>query len=397
MFKAKEARSSLSALLASLFSDQLNLVKGEIGGVRELFSEVLQLQLQHSSENTPAMARRGDLIRNRIPAVLREWPAAQASAVLPFKGRLNVQGRDGTGLKTFVPWVRIHSPELSPSAQNGWYVVYLFRPDGTGVALCISHGSTRFDGGDFKPRSLAEASALMDWGRGLLGSEANALGFGQGIDLASGERLAKAYERTTAFSKFYARGDLPSDAELALDAEKAVSLLGQLYRAVELGRAPEAEPPEVAEAVASINAIARPSQEPTASTGQGFGLTAVERRLVENHAMALAHGWLIDNGFRNVRDVHANHSCDYLAHRNGVEHYVEVKGTTAGLGKVLLTANEVALHKGQHPQNILIVVHNVDLLEMRTKAEGGQVRAFEAWDINGAQLTPLSYSCQLTV
>ena len=365
--------------------------------MRELFQEVLQLQLEHSSENTPAMARRGDIIRNLIPAEMREWPAAQAAAVLPFRGRLNVQGRDGTGLKTFVPWVRIHSPELSPSAQNGWYVVYLFRPDGGGVSLCLSHGSTRFDGGDFKPRSFAEASALMAWGRGLLSIEANVLGFDEGVDLGSSERLAKAYERTTAFSKFYTTASLPSEAELAQDAQKAVSLLGQLYRAVELGRAPEAEPPEVAEAVASINAIARPNQVARASTGQGFGLTAVERRLVENHAMSLAHGWLIENGFRNVRDVHASHSCDYLANRNGVEHFVEVKGTTGGLGKVLLTSNEVALHQSQHPHNILIVVYDVDLLDLRTKAEGGQLRAFEAWDISGTELTPLSFSCQLAL
>ena len=74
---------------------------------------------------------------------------------------------------------------------------------------------------------------------------------------------------------------------------------------------------------------------------------------------------------------------------------MEVKGTTAGLGKVLLTANEVALHQSRHPQNILIVVHNVDLLEMRTKAVGGQVRVFEAWDITTTTLTPLSFSCQL--
>ena len=95
------------------------------------------------------MERRGDLIRKIIPKGMRQWRAASAEAVLPFRGRLNVQGRDGTGLKTFVPWVRIHSPELSASAQNGWYVVYLFKADGNGVALCISHGSTRFDGRDF--------------------------------------------------------------------------------------------------------------------------------------------------------------------------------------------------------------------------------------------------------
>ena len=98
--------------------------------MRELFEQVLDLQIQHSSQNTPEMVVRGKLIRDVIPEEVRGWAAARSPAVLPFKGRLKVQGRDGTGLKTFVPWVRIHSPELSPSAQSGWYVVYLFRQDG---------------------------------------------------------------------------------------------------------------------------------------------------------------------------------------------------------------------------------------------------------------------------
>jgi len=298
-------------------------------------------------------------------------------------------------LKTFVPWVRIHSPELSPSAQSGWYVVYLFRQDGSGVSLGVSHGSTRFDGGDFKPRSRAEAEALMIWGRGLLASEASALGFTVGVDLGSAEKLARAYERTTAFSKMYSADALPTDSELARDAERAVGLLGQLYRAIELGRAPEADPPEIVEAEAALAAIARPAPVPSEPTGQGFGLTAVERRLVEDHAMTLAHTWLCAEGFTNIRDVHATHSCDYVARRDGVDHYVEVKGTTAGLGKVLLTANEVALHKANHPHNLLIVAHDIDLLELRTKADGGHLHVCDGWDVASAELTPLSYSCRL--
>ncbi len=121
--------------------------------MRDWFQEVLALQLDFSSENTPSMERRGQLIRNIIPQEMRTWKAVQFDAALPFKGRLNVQGRDGTGRKTFVPWVRIHSPELSPSAQKGWYVVYLFHANGDGVSLCVSHGSTSFNGRDFVPRS----------------------------------------------------------------------------------------------------------------------------------------------------------------------------------------------------------------------------------------------------
>ena len=365
--------------------------------MREMFAEVLRLQLEFSSQNTPQMARRGDLIRNLIPGEMREWRAAKGAALLPYRGRLNVQGRDGTGLKTFVPWVRIHSPELSPSAQSGWYVVYLFRADGAGVSLAISHGSTRFDGREFKPRSAAEASVLMAWGRGLVKTQANRSGFQDGIDLGSAEMLSKAYERTTAFSKFYTADALPSDTDLQADAETAVGFLGELYRAIELGRSPDVDPPEVAAAKAILSELAAPAKEQaqTGALGQRFGLTAEERRLVENHAMLKASDWLATQGYTDIKDVHATHSCDYKASHSGIEYYIEVKGTTAGLGQVLLTANEVELHREQHPNNILIVVYNIDLVEMRKGVAGGIVHPIVEWDINTASLQPLSYVCRL--
>jgi len=364
--------------------------------MRELFEQILDFQLRHSSQNTPDMVARGKLIRDAIPEEMRGWAAARSAAVLPFKGRLNVQGRDGTGLKTFVPWVRIHSPELSPSAQSGWYVVYLFRQDGQGVALCISHGSTRFDGGDFKPRTAAEAASLMRWARGLIAIQAAGVGMEIGVDLGSSEKLSRAYESTAAFSKTYPRNAIPDDDVLARDAERAVALLGELYRAQELGTAPDSEPPELKEAVELLARISRPGSR-AASGGQGFGLNAAERAAVEKHAMDAAMVWLTANGFVGIRDVHLTHSCDFLAMRDEVEHAIEVKGTTSGLGKIILTANEVALHRNTHPANLLIVVHNIGLQELRTKAVGGIVHVFDPLVIDDCELVPLSYMCGLPI
>lgn len=363
--------------------------------MRNHFEGVLRLQGEFSSQNTPAMQARGDLIRNVIPNEMRRWRAAQPQALLPFRGRLNVQGRDGTGLKTLVPWVRIHSPELSPSAQSGWYVVYLFREDGAGVALCISHGSTRFDGREFKPRTASEAAGLMAWGRGLIRSQAIEIGMVEGVNLSSSAMLAKAYESTTAFSKMYPADLIPDDTTLARDAELAVTLVGELYRAQELGRAPDALPPEVIEAENAVSSISRPGFASPHQGGQGFGLTPAERKAVETHAMNKAAAWLDTNGFSNIRDVHATASCDYTASRNGVEHHVEVKGTTSAFGKIILTANEVELHRRVHPANLLIVVHDIDLIEARTKAVGGQTTVLDPLVIDTCKLTPLSFICQL--
>ena len=340
------------------------------------------------------MARRGHLIRNEIAGELRQWPSTRPDAVLPFRGRLAVQGKDGTGLKTFVPWVRIYSPELSPSAQSGWYVVFLFRADGEGVALCLSHGSTRWDGADFKPRSAAEAASLMNWSRGLASQTAASISMVPGVHLGNGGNLSQAYEATTAFSKTYPVNSIPDDAEMIRDTTAAVGLLGELYRALELGRAPTSTPPEVLAATDAVADVSRPNGAKPKG-GQGFGLTTAERTVVELHAMGLAQGWLAANDYTNVRDVHRTHSCDFLALKDGVEIHVEVKGTTSAFGSILLTANEVQLHQIQHPNNVLIVVHDIDLLSLRTKASGGQVRVFEGWDIGATNLRPLSYQCFL--
>lgn len=364
--------------------------------MRDKFEQVLDLQLQHSSQNTPEMSERGKLIRDLIPAEMRDWAACQPPAVLPFKGRLNVQGRDGTGLKTFVPWVRIHSPDLSPSAQSGWYVVYLFRQDGHGVALCISHGSTRFDGGDFKPRTAAEAASLMQWARGLIAAQAADAGMQAGVDLGSTEKLSRAYESTAAFSKTYSRDGIPDDDELARDAALAVALLGELYRAQELGAAPDSEPPELQEAVEALEQISRPGSR-ARTGGQGFGLNAAERAAVERRAMDVAMTWLTMNGFVGIRDVHMTHSCDFIATRDGIEHAVEVKGTTSGLGKVILTANEVALHRNRHPASLLIVVHSIGFQELRTQAIGGILHVFDPFVVDDCVLVPLSFMCELPI
>ena len=108
--------------------------------------EVLELQSQYTSKNTPAMKRRGILIRNEIAASLNE-------NLVRFKSKseiaiedLWVQGKDGDGNKAEIPWVRVGSKELSPSAMKGWYVVFLFSATGSNCYLSLGHSSMIYEG-----------------------------------------------------------------------------------------------------------------------------------------------------------------------------------------------------------------------------------------------------------
>jgi MrcB-like, N-terminal domain/Domain of unknown function (DUF3883) len=357
--------------------------------MKALLERVLDLQLEHSSLNTPAMQERGVLIRNSIPDWLRERETELRQSFNGFSWQLAVQGKDGTGPKSYVPWVRLYNPIFSPSAQLNWYVVYLFRPDGEGVAICLSHGSTRWDGSTFKPRSATEAAELMKWCRGLLGLEAQVVGMAEGIDLGA-HGLAPAYETTTAFSKMYWRNAIPDADTLLRDCKEALGLLGRVYRQVELGRAPHSLLPEEVEAATKIEEIARPTSSFVRKTGQGLGLTPKERRLVEERAMEIASEWLDDNGFE-WRDVHKNRSFDFLAHKDGTEYVVEVKGTTGSPSSIILTKNEVEVHRTKHPLNMLLLIHGIELTEDRQRASGGVVHCMHPWEIADTQLQPMSY------
>lgn len=357
--------------------------------MRDHFLRVVDLQRSYDSTNTTPMQERGELVRTAIPSELLDRQNELAPALGRFELELEFEGRDGTGRKTRVPWVRAYSRVRSPSAQQGWYCVYLFHADASGVSLCLSHGSTTFDGSSYKARSSKEAQGLMEWGRSVSGHLATSRGFSVGVSLGSNADLVLAYESTTAFSKKYTPANMPSDATLLADLGECLELLTPIYELTSLGRAPGEVPPDIQEASALVASISNPLGA-ARRTGQGFGLTAAERRVVERHAMSEAERWLVANGHQ-VKDVSGTKPYDLVATKGSTDHIVEVKGTTGSYGSVLLTHTEVAEQKRAYPRNMLIVVHDVSLSADRKSASGGITSVIAPWPIDDTRLKPLSY------
>lgn len=360
--------------------------------MREVLQEIIELQRDYSPSNTPAMKRRGRLVRRALPDELRRLSPQLRAAMGPYGHDAEVEGRDNTGRMSWVPWVRWHSSSRSPSAQSGWYVVYLFHPDASGVSLSLSHGSTQMHGNSYVPRTHAEVAKLMAWAPGIVGDA-----FAVDPDVRSGiqlgrEGLSKAYERTTLFSKFYADGHLPPDDVLEADLVRFAGALADLYRAAEWGQEPGAENPEVTAARASVETAANPHRR--GRSGQGRGLPADQRKVVELEAMKRARRWLINQGF-TCRDVSANQCCDFRAQRGGEEWVIEVKGTTGTLRSVLLTPNEVELHRAKYPRNALIVVHGLSLSEDGRRATGGELAAYCPWPLDEQRLRSVGYEYNL--
>ena len=111
------------------------------------------------------MNRRGVLIRGEIPSALRATVDHLAKAMGPSGDDLCFEGRDATGPKSEIPWVRMYSRSRSPNAREGWYVVFLFAGDGSGFYLSLGHGSTTWENEQYKPRSAVELAGLVKWAR----------------------------------------------------------------------------------------------------------------------------------------------------------------------------------------------------------------------------------------
>jgi hypothetical protein len=129
--------------------------------------------------------------------------------------------------------------------------------------------------------------------------------------------------------------------------------------------------------------------------GQGRGLSAAERRAVEERAMALATSYLANQG-RDVTDVSKKASYDLHCRSAEEELHVEVRGTTGEGEAVILTRAEVA-HSRKFP-TALVVVSRIRLervSEDEPVASGGDISFYMPWRADDHTLDPLSYQCTL--
>ena len=189
------------------------------------------------------------------------------------------------------------------------------------------------------------------------------------------------YERTKIRRKWAYRplngGDVAGSPE-----DSVKEFLRQLGVEIDPVMAPDTETKAVDEPV------------PPAVTAQGWMENPAARRVVEQRAMAEATDYYAASGW-DVIDVSAAHPFDLLCRRNGRELHVEVKGTTTEGREVVLTPNEVAHARAQHPNVALVVVSRIRVSlgsDGMPLAHGGNMVVYEPWTIDSGCLTPLSFT-----
>lgn len=185
--------------------------------LNESIQRVLELQDAFSADRTEAMLERNQLVKTTIPERIMSLLAES-----DLSSGLSANGSGGIGNNAIVPWARVFDPKHSPSAQSGWYVVFLFSADGSSVHLSLNLGVTKISRREIKilhegaEKTLAAAGKDLSSKRHLV----------RQIDLHAGTNaLAALYERGNLAAFTYDRGSVPDEQQVTDDLSHLLSLL----------------------------------------------------------------------------------------------------------------------------------------------------------------------------
>lgn len=157
-----------------------------------------------------------DKLRHEFPELITQ--------ILPDKTRYKVIGSPGKGNWTDNPWIAILDILISETPQSGYYPVFIFKADMTGVYLSLNQGVTKVK--DYYKRDTRNILRLRaeDY-RAKIDIESSYL---LEINLNSTSTNAKLYEAGNIVAKYYSADNLPSVSELTTDILHFLHLFEEL-------------------------------------------------------------------------------------------------------------------------------------------------------------------------
>lgn len=191
-------------------------------GLREAFQRILSEYTVASQEDFTQHA-----LANFIRGGLRDAVALAAGE----NERLLFKGSAGQGNWARGPWVGIFDKFVTSGAQSGYYPVYLFREDMTGLYISLNQGMTEAKKLYKSDAKTALKSRAVNF-RAMLGKKI--AGYPElTIDLrpSAPTNDTAFYEAGNICAKFYPLGRLPNEAQLVWDLTNMV----QLYEALVQG------------------------------------------------------------------------------------------------------------------------------------------------------------------
>ncbi len=158
-----------------------------------------------------------DLIRRVIPSDLRVIVGPQYV----------VKGGPGAGNWAYVPWIAIMNPRITTSVQNGYFVIYSLRSDGSGLYLSINHGVTEVTQRVGEYNAVNELTRLANQKRLLIQNELGSFSTGP-LDYCAPLPKANLPQYGAVCHKLYNRGNIPNEDSLITDLNQIMMLCNKL-------------------------------------------------------------------------------------------------------------------------------------------------------------------------
>ena len=305
----------------------------------------------------------------------------------------SVKASWGVGDWNPTPWIAFLDERITTSTLRGFYPVYLFKADGTGLYLSIDLATGRHYGKPSKIqlKSLTEKARIL----GRIFRRLQIYGFSNipPIDLATKKGIGVGFAAGSAIHKFYSTSELPDSRTLL---EDLLLVLREYHRICSDNDPAELLQATVASEVETISneiaSIAKPRL-----LGQGRMRDSKVRFLIETHAMDKAIEYFDSLGW-SVKDVHKNKPYDLLCIRENRYLMVEVKGTTLDGSEILVTPNEVKNAQTNPDDVALFICSNIELSTNdrgQLTTHGGSTKVLDPWHLEDSRLRPIGYSYNL--
>lgn len=138
-----------------------------------------------------------------------------------------LKGSTGQGNWATIPWIALFDKEITQGAQQGHYIVYLFKSDMKGFYLSLNQGWT-FYKKTYQENAKKEIEKdAARWKKELLPSISNFNFTTNRIDLTSKNELAIGYELGHICGKYYTPSQL-NEEELLSDLKSLINIYSEL-------------------------------------------------------------------------------------------------------------------------------------------------------------------------
>lgn len=136
--------------------------------------------------------------------------------------QFKITGSIGQGQWAEIPWISIFLKDITTSATNGYYIVYLFKSDMSGFYLSLNQGWTYFKNkyGTSQGRiKIKEISTIMKTKLSPVSNIFNS----NSIDLLASGPLGKGYELGHICGCYYDSSNIPPNEILIRDLQKLIN------------------------------------------------------------------------------------------------------------------------------------------------------------------------------